>query len=347
VPVDEPAWWYGAGEPGLLRRLLDPVSEIYAAVVERRFRSAAPYRAEVPVICVGNFTAGGTGKTPLARFLIAEIAGRGVTPVGLTRGYGGSLPGPAWVDTARHTAREVGDEPLLLSRDARVMVARDRKAGLAAIAADGEAGAVIMDDGLQNPGVVKDLAIAVVDATRGFGNGRVIPAGPLRARIEFQLGLVDCIVVMGAAPSTDEPSVLERLKAQFQGPVLSGRTEPADDGAVAVEGKTVLAYAGIANPERFFGTVEDFRPQTLLRRAFRDHHPFTEAEAESLLAEAGAAGATLLTTEKDLARLAGTAGRCGELRHASTALPIRVAFDERDLVRLRSLLDGVLNRGRE
>lgn len=327
-------------------RLLAPLGTLYGAAVERRFRTAKPYRAALPVICVGNFTAGGTGKTPLTRFLLEVLAIRQTRAVCLSRGYGGSLAGPVWVDGARHSAREVGDEPLLLARgpsgaSARVMVARDRRAGLAAIEAAGDADVVIMDDGLQNPSVAKDLSIALVDAGRGFGNGRVIPAGPLRARLTFQLGLVDGIVVMGADAAGAEPPVFEELKKRFHGPVLRGAVEAAGDLGW-IGGAKLLAYAGIANPERFFRMLAGFAPAELIRRVFPDHHAFTDAQAARLLAEAGAAGAELVTTEKDLARLAGTSGACAELAARSRVLPIRVHFDERDFLRLGALIDGAL-----
>lgn len=346
--LDEPGWWYGEAGSAV-PRLLAPLARLYDAAVERRFRNATPYRAALPVICVGNFTAGGTGKTPLTRFLLEVLAIRQTRAVCLTRGYGGTLPGPVWVDGAHHAAREVGDEPLLIARGApdgagRVMVARDRKAGLAAIEATGGADAVIMDDGLQNPSLVKDLSIAVVDAGRGFGNGRVIPAGPLRARLGFQLGLVDCIVVMGGDASGAEPPVFEDLKKRFPGPVLRGAVEPAGDLGW-IGGAKLLAYAGIANPERFFGTLARFGPETLIRRSFPDHHAFTDADAAGLLAEAEASGATLVTTEKDVVRLAGTSGASAELAARSRVLPIRVHFDERDFVRLGALIDGALKDG--
>jgi tetraacyldisaccharide 4'-kinase len=342
VPLDEPRWWYGdAGAGSLAARVLKPFATFYGDAVERRFAAATPHRTNLPVLCVGNFTAGGTGKTPLTRFLAAEFAARGLSAAILSRGYGGSLPGPVWVDTVRQTARDVGDEPFLIAADARVMVARDRKAGLDAIAASGAAEAVIMDDGLQNPSVAKQLAIAVVDARRGVGNGLVIPAGPLRARLDFQLGLVDCIVVMGADPPGGTSQIYETLKSRFHGPVLRGRVAPAGDVAW-LEGEAVVAYAGIANPDRFFGLVESFAPRSVVRRAFRDHHAFTQREAGALVAEADAHGAVLVTTEKDLARLSGSAGACGVLAARSRAIPIAVGFDERDRLRLGALIDGVL-----
>ncbi|MCC7251727.1 tetraacyldisaccharide 4'-kinase [Hyphomicrobium sp.] len=342
---DEPGWWYGDGRTvTLAERLLAPVGDVYAAAVERRFRTAVPYRAPLPVICVGNFTAGGTGKTPLTRFLIARLAEKEKAAVCLSRGYGGSLAGPAWVDPEHHTAREVGDEPLLIAQGVRVMVARDRKAGLVAIERAGDVAAVVMDDGLQNPSLAKDLSIAVVDARRGFGNGRVIPAGPLRARLAFQLGLVDCIAVMGADAPDAEPPVFEDLKKRFHGPVLRGAVAPTGDVSWITDGN-LLAYAGIADPERFFRMLAGYAPATLTRRTFPDHHAFTEAEAVHLLAEADATGAELVTTEKDLARLAGAAGALADLAARSRTLPIAVTFEERDLLRLTALIDGALKNG--
>lgn len=347
VPLEEPAWWYAGprhGTGSLAERLLGPLGDLYATVLERRFRTTTPVQSGLPVICVGNFTAGGTGKTPLTRFLIDFLSQRAKTAVCLSRGYGGSLAGPVWVDAAQHSAGQVGDEPLLVAQSAKVVVARDRRAGLAAIVTAGGADAVIMDDGLQNPSLVKDLSIAVVDARRGVGNGRVIPAGPLRGRLGFQLGLVDCIVVMGPDPEGAEAPIFEDLKKRFPGPVLRGKVEAAGE-TEWIAGRKLIAYAGIANPHRFFRLVEGFGPETLHRRSFADHHVFTELEAARLLADAEAAGAELITTEKDLARLSGTTGARADLRARSRTLPIAVTFEERDLVRLGALVDGVLKGG--
>ncbi len=192
MPLNEPRWWYTASKGGrLAARLLAPVADAYGAVAEARYRRHAPYRASLPTICVGNFTAGGTGKTPLTRCIVEHLLSLGESPVCLTRGYGGRLPGPVWVDPSRHGAADVGDEPLLLARSAPVMVSRDRAEGARAIeAAEIKATVIVMDDGLQNGTVAKDLTIAVVDATRGMGNGQVIPAGPRRAPLCFEIALV-------------------------------------------------------------------------------------------------------------------------------------------------------------
>lgn len=341
MPPREPGWWYGEGGRGSLpARLLGPAANLYGAAVERRFAKAAPFRCEIPVICVGNFTAGGTGKTPLTRFLISALGESGITAAALTRGYGGKLAGPVWVERGVHSAGEVGDEPLLIASDARVMVARDRGAGLRAICDAGGVDAVIMDDGLQNPSLAKELSIAVVDARRGVGNGLVIPAGPLRAGLSFQLGLVDCIVVMGD-DAPEGPTIFEELKARFHGPVLRGRVVPVGDFSWLAE-QPVVAYAGIANPERFFGLLEKLGASEVRRRPFADHHDFSDREAVGLVREAQEAGALLVTTEKDLARLQGLTGAREVLAHASRALQIAVSFEERDLMRLKALLDGAL-----
>jgi tetraacyldisaccharide 4'-kinase len=344
VPLEEPAWWYAtAGGGRLAARLLRPLADVYGAIAEARFRRQTPYRASLPVICVGNFTAGGTGKTPLTRFLVEHLSSLGERPVCLTRGYGGCLAGPVWVDTAQHHAGDVGDEPLLLAKSAPVMVARDRAEGARAIeAAEPRATVIIMDDGLQNGAVTKDLTIAVVDAARGMGNGQVIPAGPLRAPLGFQLALVDCIVVNGAEPpDAGAESVFERLKRSFTGPVL--RAEPKPDGdASAFKDVSVVAYAGIANPDRFFRLLEAMGARIAHTARFADHHEISDSEADWLLATARRNDATLVTTEKDMARLAGADGKIGELRDRSRTLAIRTTFADRDAVRLNALLEAEL-----
>src|SRR6476661_643641 len=202
VRLDEPSWWY-APAPGRLAMLLQPLGAIYGRVAEARYFRTTPYRSRLPVICIGNFTSGGTGKTPLAIHLCERLKAAGHEPAVLTRGYGGRLSGPYWVNAASDVARDVGDEALLLARAAPTLVARDRRAGAHAI----EMGphpvtVIVMDDGLQNPGLAKDLTIAVVDGGRGLGNGLTMPAGPLRAPLPFQLELTDAIVVNESSAAT-------------------------------------------------------------------------------------------------------------------------------------------------
>lgn len=347
MPLDEPRWWYGPdGALDPVARLLSPAGNLYGRIAERRFRGCKPYRAMVPVICIGNFTAGGTGKTPLALLVGEHLTASGERPVFLTRGYRGKQTGPVWLEAARHGAEAAGDEPLLLARAGPVMIARDRLAGAKAIEQSSvPATVIVMDDGLQNPLLAKDLTIAVVDGSRGLGNGRVIPAGPLRAPLGFQLGLVEGIVVNGRGPSGDEAPILRMLKREFHGPVLEASAVPAGDVSW-LRDVEVLAYAGIANPERFFSLLGRLGARVVDKASFADHHAFSETDAEDLLRRASARGATLVTTEKDHVRLAGQSGRRGTLYGASRTLPIRLEFDDRELTRLTALIDAALKTQR-
>jgi tetraacyldisaccharide 4'-kinase len=290
------------------------------------------------VICVGNFTAGGTGKTPLVLHLCARLRGAGRHPIALTRGYGGRHAGPHWVRDG-DTAEDVGDEPLLLSRAAPTLVARDRGAGARAIEAmpDHSGRVILMDDGLQNPALAKDLSIVTVDGGRGLGNGLVMPAGPLRAPLDFQLGLADAIVVNGAAGDR----VAEWLRHRFDGPVLRASTASAGD-TDWLRGARVIAWAGIASPQRFFAMLESLGADVAGRVTFRDHQRLTETEAERLLALSRSLSARLVSTEKDMARLKGAAAKRGELAAATRALPIALHFAEADAERLDALVAGAL-----
>ncbi len=253
--LDEPSWWY-AQAPSRLATLLQPLGAIYGRVATARYWRATPYRSRLPVICIGNFTAGGTGKTPLAIHLCEALKAAGHAPAALTRGYGGRLSGPYWVNATTDVARDVGDEALLLARAAPTLVARDRRLGARAI----EIGphpvtVIVMDDGLQNPALAKDLAIAVVDGGRGVGNGLVMPAGPLRAPLDFQLELTDVIVVNESAGSpAGAGPVTDWLRHRFAGPVLRASVVPAE-AADWLQGARVVAWAGIGAPQRFFATL--------------------------------------------------------------------------------------------
>jgi tetraacyldisaccharide 4'-kinase len=295
-------------------------------------------------VCVGNFTAGGTGKTPLSLLIARTIEALGAKPAFLTRGYGGRIAGPHWVSSGRDSARDVGDEPLLLANVAPTLVCRDRAAGARAIVSTGAGhGAIVMDDGLQNGALAKDLTIAVVDGRRGVGNGLVIPAGPLRAPLAFQLSLADAVVVnmaestSEAAPESDFPDWLRR---HFGGPVMRAVTRAAGDTSW-IDDQPLLAFSGIGAPERFFKLVERLGGRIVERRVFADHHAFTEAEARALVASARSHGATLCTTEKDWVRLA-PAGAMGVLRSEARVLSIRLELEERDAFRLKGLIEASL-----
>lgn len=344
---DEPAWWYAPGDDRRTRALA-PLGHLYGWIAERRYGRATPYRSRLGVICIGNFTAGGTGKTPLGLLVAAECIARGHSPVFLTRGYGGRASGPLRVIPGETTAAEAGDEPLLLARAAPTIVARNRAVGARFIEANVPgASLIIMDDGLQNGSLSKDLTIAVVDAKRGIGNGEIIPAGPLRAPIAFQLELTDAIVVNGPAGTQPEVpvrmrSVFDQLRQQFQGPVLAASVEASGDAGWLGE-RPVAAFAGIGNPARFFATLRGLGANVVTEKSFPDHHPFSDADARGLLLRATELSAMLVTTEKDMARLAGCRGPdCRALAAATRELPVRLTFDHRDLLRLQTLIDSAV-----
>jgi tetraacyldisaccharide 4'-kinase len=338
VPLEEPSWWYG-GAP--TPALLAPLGRLYGGIAEWRFRRHAPYRSRLPVICIGNFTAGGTGKTPLSILIAKMLQAQAVAPAFLTRGYGGRESGPAWVDTEAGGADRFGDEPLLLARAAPTVVARDRALGAQLIEASGRGiTAIIMDDGLQNPSLAKDLTIAVVDGVRGLGNGAVIPAGPLRAPIDFQMGLVDAV---GVTVNGDTTETLELMRHRFPGPVLELQRSAAGE-VDWLRNTPVVAFAGIANPERFFALLEQLGAAVAQRIAFRDHHTFTRDDAERLLALAARHDAALVTTEKDWVRLQGNPELPPRLLDEARTLAIETTLAARDRKRLDSLLATAMQK---
>jgi tetraacyldisaccharide 4'-kinase len=341
VPLDEPAWWY-RDEGGIVPRCLAPLSALYGWASVARYARATPYRSHVPVLCVGNLTAGGTGKTPLVLHLCRHLAAAGMRPAALTRGYGGRQRGPHWVG-AGDTAAEVGDEALLLARAAPTLIARDRGAGARAIEA-AACDVIVMDDGLQNPQLAKDLSLAVVDGGRGLGNGRVMPAGPLRAPLAFQLKLIDAIVVNETAGGADG-SVAEALRRRFDGPVLRATTVVVGEAAW-LKGARVVAWAGIGAPQRFFAMLGALGAEVVVAASFRDHQPLGEADAGRLLDLARAHRALLVSTEKDMARLGAGTGRLAELVAATRPLPIQLTFAPADADRLATLVASALQLGR-
>lgn len=341
---EEPSWWYAA-RPGWQAWALAPAAGILGALARRRMAREPRYVSRLPVFCVGNFTAGGTGKTPLSIALADIVRELGREPVFLTRGYGGSAKGPLHVDAHTSIAADTGDEPLLLARAAHTVVARDRVAGARFIEETiGPNAVILMDDGLQNPALHKSFSIAVVDIRRRFGNGRCLPAGPLRAPLSAQLSRVNAILLSGADDPDSEAHARSMLQPLYRGPVLRAQVAPAGD-LKWLQGASVLAFAGIANPERFFALLEREGARLALTRTFPDHHIFTAKQACELIALAESHGARLITTEKDFVRLHGATGACGELRSLTLTLPVTMRFAPGDLAALKAHVAKVLETG--
>lgn len=323
---EPPFWWQ---EPGAYARALAPLAALYSAVAGARLAGSGA-RAGVPVICIGNLTVGGGGKTPTAMAVARMLLAAHRRPCFLTRGYGGSCLGPAPV-TPLGTAAEFGDEPLLLARVASTVVARDRVAGARAAVDDG-ADVIVMDDGLQNPALAKTVALVALDGRRGIGNGRVIPAGPLRAALARQLDQVSALIVIGAPG----PSACRTIStAQERGlPVFAAHLEPDREVIAALKARPVLAYAGIADPDKFFATLARAEVPLARRRSFPDHYVYTATDAADLLAAAKQTGLQLVTTEKDAARLSADPA-LSELARRSIALPVTLVIeDEKRLLEL-------------
>ena len=290
-----PEFWRRKGSP--LGAFLTPLGWGYGLATRLRLTLANPFKAAVPVLCVGNLVAGGAGKTPVTLSLGKRLMDQGRKVHFLSRGYGGSQTGPLRVDPDSHRAVDVGDEALLLAAAAPTWISRDRALGVRA-AAEGT-DLIIMDDGFQNPSVVKDLSLLVVDGGFGFGNGRMIPAGPLREPVAPALGRAGALVVIGE----DEAGIANRPDVLTAGlPVLKAGVEPGPE-AKGLKGNPVIAFAGIGSPEKFFDTLRRIGCNVVDVHAFRDHGPYSAGDIRGLKTEAGKRKAALVTTEKDFQRL--------------------------------------------
>jgi tetraacyldisaccharide 4'-kinase len=329
----EPAFW--RRKSSLSAALLAPVADIYGTVAARRMaRHGAD--AGVPVLCAGNFTLGGAGKTPTTMLLAGMLAEMSERVFCLSRGYGGSLAAPKLV--ADHDrASEVGDEPLMLARVAPTVIARDRVAG-ARLAREHGATVIVMDDGLQNASLAKDLTIAVVDGKKGIGNGKVFPAGPLRAPLDAQLAATQALLLVGEDGGASGVVAAARSRGL---PMLHGRLVPDAASVTALQGRKALAFAGIGDPEKFFASAREAGIALAECKAFPDHHRFSVEEVAELVMEADENGFALLTTEKDRARMIGD--QVAETLAAQVhVLPVKMEVREMDA--LREMVAAALRR---
>ncbi len=329
----DPAFWWR--QASLRAGLLAPAAACYGAIAARRMARGGAH-VDVPIVCVGNFTLGGAGKTPTAILVAKMQAAAGERVFCLSRGYGGSHAGPKRVDMTDHAA-EVGDEALLLANAAPTIVSRDRVAGARFARAQG-ASVIVMDDGLQNASLAKDVAIAVVDGKCGIGNGKVFPAGPLRAPLAAQLTKTDAILVVGDGTGAD--AVIATAKARGL-PVLHGKLVVAPNAGAALKGRKALAFAGIGDPEKFFKSAREAGIDLAATRTFADHHRFSAEEAAALIMDAEHDGLALLTTEKDRARMAGDP-LTETLANKVHVLPVTMEVTEAE--DLRRLVTNALRR---
>jgi tetraacyldisaccharide 4'-kinase len=315
-----PAFWWRPRRSAVAI-LLAPAARIFGTAAAWRMAKPPVFRPHVPVICVGNFVVGGAGKTPTVIALARMARGKGLKPGLLASGYGGTGKGPTLVDPATHTADEVGDEGLLLAAVAPTVVSADRLAGARRLAEE-NIDIIIMDDGFQNPWIVHDLSLVLVDAAIGIGNGMVMPAGPLRAPLKPQMQRADALLVIGDGPAADP---IVRAAARAGRVTLRARIRPTRVKDWRKD--PILAFAGIGHPEKFFATLADAHAPVTRTLGFADHYTYTDIDAEKLMQVADADNLRLVTTEKDMVRLAGKTGALARLHARAEAFHVLLEFE--------------------
>ena len=319
-----PFWWE---KPGWQALLLSPFSLAYGKITAKRMSLAPSSTMEIPVICVGNFIIGGAGKTPTVIMLAKYFRSQGMKPGILSRGYGGGITEPTIVDVSHHNAHDVGDEPLLHARHAVTVVSVERPSGAKLLAEKG-CDIILMDDGFQNPSLKKDFCLVVVDSKRGLGNGFTVPAGPLRVSLKEQLRFTDAILVIGDDNGADKTI---RKAARSGKPVFHANLNVV--GKTKWKGQKVLAFAGIADPGKFFHTLEGIGAEIEDRQTFGDHHYYNGEECEDLLQRAEQQELTLVTTTKDLARLQGMGESQNRLAENSNAITVELVPDDPRMIK--------------
>lgn len=314
-----PSFWARRGLPSLL---LSPLSALYAIGI--KCNRATAQHLPIPVICIGNATAGGAGKTPTALAAGRILKEKGINAFFLSRGYGRKTHGTLRVDTARHTSRDVGDEPLLLAQMLPTIVAANRITGADEAISHG-AEAIIMDDGFQNPSLHKNLSLLVIDSHYGFGNGLLLPAGPLREPASAAIARADAIIIIGNGVHVPALPLGKKI--------LRAKLLPKA-GTESLMGKRVFAFCGLAHPQKFFYTLEDMGAVIVGCKSYADHAPYNETQIKALATMAGNEDALLVTTSKDAARMDAS------MRALVTVIDVELTFD--NAAEFLALLEGVM-----
>ena len=329
----EPRFWQSAAHP--LSIALRPLAAVYGLLEAANRKLTQAQHPGKPVICVGNLTAGGGGKTPTVRLLAQWLADDGLHPAILSRGYGGQEKGPLKVDGAHHTAAQIGDEPLMLAGDWPVYIGADRMASLRLAVRDGH-DVLIKDDGFQNPAMAHHFNLVVVDGTSGLGNQCLLPAGPLRQKLDVALAKLDALLIIGAPTHASLPVLVDKVKAKGK-PVFHGAVTASPPASLATD-KPVAAFCGIAKPEKFQASLDGLGYRIAALTSFADHHMFSEAEAARLLDSPH----PLVTTEKDMARLRGAKAGSARAKLAETAHVLQIALHVEDAAALRQTMQHAM-----
>ena len=326
MPIKTPHFWTELSWQSVI---LFPVSYIWRFGHYAQQKILNTKETEIPVICVGNLTVGGSGKTPVVITLCRFLSGIGKSTSILTRGFGGKEKGPIFVSTNLHQSLDVGDEPLMMANSLDVCVSRNRPLGANHILDKKKYDCIVMDDGLQNPTLKKDLNIAVFDGKFGIGNGFLLPAGPMRQKLEVGIQNIDLVIFNGK----DETGLGQKIPPHI--PIFTGELQPDEEIVEKMKNRRVYGFAGIGNPPRFFKTLNDIGTDLVGEAHFADHHPYTDADLTQLYEEAMQSGAELVTTQKDWMRLP------TDWRDRVLTVPVRIHFSADDTIKIVSFLETI------